>query len=196
MRDMTRNLIFFSALVWLIAGCDRLSVKESLNGVRAELLDQEGNKTVFPDDFDGKTVLVGYLYTYCPDICPFITLHMKEVEEELDREDVHFVAITLDPPRDTPEVLADYARRFSLKKEKWTLLTGERDEVGRLLEELNIVSRRTPIRETDSGEPIYFIDHTDRVSLMDGEANLRRHSPGSEMDTAEVVADIRALLTR
>lgn len=183
-------------LLW-VAACDRLSVKEPLDDLQVDLVNQRGETVTFPESFRGRVVLVGYLYTHCPDICPVITLNMKEVERELEGdEEAHFVAISMDPRRDTPEVMADYAERFGLDGERWSLLTGESADVERLLDRLGIIARRTPTRITESGYQIYFIDHSDRVSLMDRSGNLRRHYMGSELRGEEVVADMGSVLER
>jgi len=182
------SVCFFSA-------CDRLSVKDQLGELQFELTDHRGDQIIFPDSFKGKTILAGYLYTTCPDICPMITYNMRDVERELDTDEIHFISISFDPDRDTPDILADYARNYRLEDEKWSLLTGDRRTISSLMERLEIATVKTPTRFTQSGDQIYFIDHTDRVSLIDKEGNLRRNYRGSELKSEEVIADIRTLLT-
>jgi len=153
----------------------------------------------FPGSFKGTIVLVGYIYTYCPDICSIVTLNMREVQRQLDISDdseVHFVGITMDPGRDTPQVLADYADRFDLDDRQWSFLTGDREVITRLMDQLEVVVRRTPTRFTDEGTAIYFIDHSDKVSLMDEEGNIRQNYMGSELAGDQVVEDIMTLLQR
>jgi protein SCO1 len=187
-------LMVTAVFVFAFAACDRLSVKDDLNDVQFELTDHRGEQVIFPDSFQGKSVLIGYVYTHCPDICPMITFNMRDVEQELDRDDIHFVSISFDPNRDTPEILADYARNYRLNDEKWSLLTGDRRTISELLDRLNIATVKTPSRFTESGHQIYFIDHTDRVTLIDSEGKIRRHYTGSELRSEEVITDIRQLL--
>src|SRR5262244_3677619 len=61
----------------------------------------------------GKAVVVAFIYTECPDICPMLTQKMVEIQDELGANfgaKVAFVSISLDPEHDTPEVLKDYAQ--------------------------------------------------------------------------------------
>lgn len=183
--------VLLAALVW--TNCDRLSVKESFEGVRYELTDHRNESVILPDFFEGKILLVGYVYTHCPDVCPMITQKMRAVERTLEEDEVHFVSITFDPDRDTPEILANYAHNFDLNEERWTLLTGQREVVDSLLERLGIQTVKTPTRFSDKGEASYFIDHTDRVSLIDKNGRVRRHYPGSQLDPETVLRDIRKL---
>lgn len=177
-----------------VTGCDRLSVKDNLNDAQFELVDHRGDTVTFPDDFSGKAILAGYVYTHCPDICPMITFNMRDVEQALDSEDLYFLSISFDPDRDTPEILADYVKTYQLDDSRWSMLTGDRKTISILLERLNIVTVKTPSRFTDSGNRVYFIDHTDRVTLIDKDGNIRRNYMGSELSSNEVIEDIRALM--
>lgn len=194
--SFNRRFIFaVSMLVMSAYGCDRLKVQDTLSGHEYLLKNQHDADIHFPSDFEGKVMLVGYVYTHCPDICPLITFNMRDIQHELEDEgNLLFVSVSFDPDRDTPEVLSDYASNFRLNQDNWQLLTGNKTVVESLLSKLNIGTVKTPTRFTDSGTPIYFIDHTDRVTLIDGEGQIRNHYSGSELDKNEVVNDIRRLL--
>lgn len=180
----------------LVSGCDRLSVKDTLEGVNIALTDQFNHDVVFPKAYTENVMLVGYVYTHCPDICPIITINMRDVQRELAEENEFIlVSISFDPDRDTPEVLNDYAERYRLNQENWRLLTGDKREVETLLEKLKIVTVKTPTRFTDENRPIYFIDHTDRVTLIDKKGQIRRTYTGSEFNYGEIADDVRLLLS-
>lgn len=196
MRFRCCKLFLLSFVLLAAGGCDRLSVKESLSGFEVELVNQQGETVHFPGSFRGGTVLIGFIYTHCPDICPLTTLNMKEVQQRIDNPEAHFIGISMDPVRDTPDVLADYERNYGLDSSKWSLLTGERDEVRKLLEKLDVIARRTPMRVTDSGRQVYFIDHSDKVSLLDRNGDIRQTYPGSELQGDDVLADMEWLLAR
>lgn len=179
----------------LIQGCDRLSVKKNLDGEEYSLLDQDSTQVVFPDNFSGKVVLVGYVYTHCPDICPMITYNMQDVQGEIgDKDDFMLVSVSFDPDRDTPKVLSDYAESFELDQQNWRLLTGEKSEVESLLEKLEITRVKSPTRFVEDRPPVYFFDHTDKVSLIDKKGRVRRSYFGSELDSDQVAEDIQTLL--
>ncbi len=196
LRKIRFDTTIVAACVALLLGssCSRTSVKDDLSDKSFELINQTGEKVVFPEDFLGSTVLVGYVYTRCPDICPMITYNMRDVSRELqDNSDLQFISISFDPVRDTPEILAEYAEGYKLNLDNWTLLTGNPETVDKLLERLGIAVQKTPTRFTEEGEEIYFLDHTDRVSLIDSEGKLRNNYYGSELDTEHVLEDIKKI---
>jgi protein SCO1 len=188
-------LITAGFVLTTLSGCDKLSVKKSLEGVTYQLIDQTHTDVTFPDSYFGKVMLVGYVYTHCPDICPMITYNMRDIQRELPEEhDFTLISISFDPDRDSPEILYDYAENYRLDQSNWKLLTGNKSEVESLLEILEISTVKTPTRFTEDNTPVYFIDHTDRVTLIDRKGNIRKHYMGSELNPQEVAADIKTLL--
>ncbi len=179
----------------LAAGCGRLSVKDTLEGYDFKLVNQFNETVHFPESYQGNVMLVGYVYTHCPDICPIITYNMRDVQQAFhDYDNLLLVSVSFDPARDTPEILYQYAENYRLNQDNWQLLTGEQGEVESLLKKLQIFTVKTPTRFADDNTPIYFIDHTDRVTLIDGKGQIRRNYPGSELSSEEVIEDIRTLL--
>lgn len=190
-----RSILAVCMLVLTAYSCDRLKVQDTLSGDEYPLKNQHNDDINFPSDFEGKVMLVGYVYTHCPDICPLITYNMRNIQDEFQEgENLLFVSVSFDPDRDTPDVLYDYASNFNLNQQNWQLLTGNKTVVESLLSKLNIGTVKTPTRFTDSGTPIYFIDHTDRVTLIDDQGRIRRHYSGSELKKNEVIKDIEKLL--
>ncbi len=182
-------------LLMIAIGCDRLAVQDNLQNVEYEVTDQFGESVHFPESFEGKVMLVGYVYTHCPDICPMITYNMRDIQREIEnQEEFMLVSVSFDPDRDTPEVLYEYAESYRLNQDNWRLLTGERSEIESMLEKLKISTVKTPTRFTDDNTPIYFIDHTDKITLIDKYGQIRRTYQGSELNFDEVVNDIRVLL--
>ncbi len=184
-------------LLLAVSGCDRLSVKDTLEGEEYILMNQFHEEISFPADVQGKVVLVGYVYTHCPDICPIITFNMRDIQQELaGRNDFMLISISFDPQRDTPEVLSEYASNYRLDQNNWQLLTGEPQNVESVLKRLKIGTLKSPTRFTESGTPVYFIDHTDRVTLIDEKGQIRKNYTGSELNKNEVVNDILVLLNQ
>ncbi|MCC5915110.1 MAG: SCO family protein [Balneolaceae bacterium] len=185
------------AVIWItLPGCDQLKVKDTFDEDETYvLLDQENREITFPDSFKGNVMLVSYVYTFCPDICPLITYNLRDIQRELpDVENFMLVSVSFDPDRDTPEILYDYANNYRLDQSNWRLLTGERRVVEDLLKKLRISTLKSPSRFTEDNKELYFIDHTDRITLIDADGNVRRHYPGSEMDHETVLRDIKQLL--
>lgn len=180
-----------------LSGCDSLSVKKSISAEEFSLLDHNNREVVFPDDYLGKILLVGYVYTHCPDICPAITYNMRDVQQLVaDSSNFMLISISFDPERDSPSILSDYAANYRLDTDSWSLLTGERKEVDEVLELLEISTVKTPTRFLEDGKAIYFIDHTDRVTLIDREGNIRKQYIGSEFKPEEVAEDVNKLIGR
>src|SRR5438874_67709 len=74
---------------------------------------------------NGHIWVVDFIFTNCPGPCPRMTSQMKQVLRATeDNPAVRFVSISIDPKRDTPEVLASYARKFHADTERWVFLTG------------------------------------------------------------------------
>ena len=92
------------------------------------LVDQNGENYSFDTDSEG-VVVVSFIFTRCPDVCPVITQQLKNVELELserERDDVSFVSITVDPAHDSPEMLLEYTQRHGVS---WPHLTGTQAEL-------------------------------------------------------------------
>ena len=94
----------------------------------APLTDQNGEQYALTTDANG-VVVVSFIFTRCPDVCPMLTQSLIAVEDSLtdeEREDVTFVSISVDPNHDTPEVLKEYSERMGAA---WPHLTGSMEEL-------------------------------------------------------------------
>jgi len=182
----------------LLVGCGESY--DSLSDEAYPLTNYDGTAVTFPAAYEGEVVLVGYVYTQCPDICSVITANMRNVYDALDgdTEGVQFVTITFDPARDTPAQLAAYAETFSLQERQWDLLTGNPATIHALMQRMGV--RRALAGEdaaafdgTFPEDEDYIIDHTDRMTLIDGEGRIRDYYMGSRMPAEMVVEDINHL---
>jgi len=107
------------------------------------LVTHEGKPVRFFDDLiKGKVVAINFIYTSCPDVCPLETAMLREVQEILGDQvgrDVFMYSITIDPERDTPEVLKKYAEKFEVGP-GWLFLTGKKDDITLLRKKLGLYS--------------------------------------------------------
>lgn len=105
------------------------------------LVTHEGKTVRFFDDLiQGKVVLINFIYTSCPDTCPLETAQLAKVQRILgDRvgRDIFMYSITIDPENDTPEVLAQYRKRYRAP-EGWWFLTGEESDITLLRKKLGL----------------------------------------------------------
>ena len=108
------------------------------------LTDQHGEDFSFDTDAEG-VVIVSFIFTRCPDVCPVLTVSLSAVEDELSKEeraDVTFVSITVDPEHDSPEVLAEYSERMGAS---WPHLTGTTEEMEPIWEMFGVVVQQNVI---------------------------------------------------
>ena len=131
-----------------------------------ELLNQDGVK-VRLEDLRGKVVVMTYMYTSCTYACPLLLTKFMKIEDrfrEYMGEELILVAITVDPERDTPEVLHDFASNLGSGPSGWVFLTGTRQEIDRVLEAYNI----RYLKDEKTKE----YSHTNRIVIIDREGNL------------------------
>ncbi|MDF2997009.1 MAG: electron transport protein SCO1/SenC [Xanthobacteraceae bacterium] len=151
-----------------------------------QLVDQDGRK-VTQGDYAGAPFLVFFGFTHCPDVCPTALFDMSQAFEALgpDARKVAGLFITVDPERDTPEVMKNYLGSFhpSIRG-----LTGSPEEVAAAIKTYRAYAKKVPTQGSD-----YTMDHTAVVYLMGKDGvfvaplNLKR-------PPAEVAADLRKYL--
>ncbi|MGH8433070.1 MAG: SCO family protein [Pseudomonas sp.] len=114
------------------------------------LVTQDGKTVRFYDDLlKGKAVVINVIYTHCPDVCPLTTANLARVQKLLGNrvgKDIFFYSISIDPERDTPEVLKAYAEKFHVGP-GWLFLTGKKEDITLVQKKLGLWSR------TDAVDP-------------------------------------------
>ncbi len=151
------------------------------------LISQDG-AAVKLADYRGKVVAVTFIFTLCADTCPVLTPMMSFVQDQLGAnfgEKIHFVSITVDPERDTPEVLKEYAQAFCANLSGWSFLTGTPDAIGDLTRRYGVFAAKTA-----NGS----IDHTFLTSIIDQRGILRVQYLGVRFDPEEFRRDLVSLL--
>ena len=158
------------------------------------LTDEQGRHVTFPQEYSGKTLLVSYIYTHCPNVCVMTTDRMQRIRERLKgRNDVMFVSITLDPRRDTVAVLRSYAEIRGIDTHQWHFLTGDQDVLDSLFGKVGVFYRRSFMERPKKGEDVYFLDHSDIVTLVDKSGTVRAEFKGTELDVDNVVEKINEI---
>jgi protein SCO1/2 len=192
---LLRFLSIASLLV--VSGCSEPDYKWSLYDVSGHLPDLEfslkgvGNKTVTQVDLKNKTVLVFFGYASCPDICPTTMAQLTEVIAKLgdDARDVRILFISVDPHRDTPDMLQAYVDAFNKNA---VGLTGSEKEVAALARRYRIAYQIEKPKPGDSSE-IYDVTHSRGVFIFDRFGKARLLASDTEaIDT--VTADLRRLI--
>ena len=137
----------------------------------------------------GKIWIADFVYTTCPGPCPMISSRMSELQKPLEKTDVHLVSFSVDPEKDTPQVLRGYADRLQADPARWDFLTGPKSVIYKLSHDgfKLAVSDGTG----EQGIPI----HTTRMVLVDRHGDIRGYYDATEADAiTKVVADTSHLL--
>jgi len=148
----------------------------------------QDNLQVSLHDFRGKVVAVSFIYTYCTDVCPMLTAHMASVQEKLGSAfgpKIAFVSITVDPERDTPDVLKEYSQSFGADLKGWSFLTGDPAVVHEVGRKYGVIAKKAA-----NGD----VDHTLLTSLVDPNGMLRVQYLGVRFDLEEFRDDLVSLL--
>jgi protein SCO1 len=194
-----RKLIFIMPVLivaFVISGCSsKPDVIHDLSNKNYTLINSDGSVVNFPGDYRGKTIVIGFIYTHCPDICPMTTHNIDLVKQELDKrgvKDVTYVDISFDPNRDTPSVLKEYADIRGINTNQFHFLTGNENTIKSLLKDCNIyaIPGDTTIVGKDTA---YFFIHTDRISVMGPDGKIRAEYKGSTANREELIKDINRI---
>ncbi len=186
------SLIFFASFI----GCgNNFPLDQNISAKKINLINTDSSEVTFPNILNNKVSVIGFIYTHCPDICPMTTHNMQVVEKKLEKDNVknvNFVVISFDPDRDTPTILKKYADIRGINLDKWSFLTGDKQNIDTLLKEFNVYAIPGDSTKSNGKWEYYFI-HTDRISLVDADGNLRKNFPGSTLNVDNLVKDIKSL---
>jgi protein SCO1/2 len=133
----------------------------------------------------GKVWIADFIFTNCAGPCPIMTSHMAELHRAFESDDrVRMVSISVDPERDTPEVLAEYATKFGADTGRWHFLTGDVETIHELaVKGFKVGSVDNPIL------------HSDRFILVDLQGVIRGYYTGSDSsDLLRLTRDVTKLL--
>jgi len=182
-----------------LSGCDQFtssSAKQAFRGIditgaeyarTLSLPDQEGKQRSL-SDYKGKVVVVFFGYTQCPDVCPATMAELAQVKQALgkDGERVQGIFVSVDPERDTPEILKSYMASFD---GSFVALRGTPEQTKEAAKEFKVFYGKVPGKTEGS----YTVDHTAGSFVFDASGKVRlfvRYGSGAEALTA----DLKALL--
>ena len=189
-----RRLFLLVPAAILLAGCAEQAPQfrtTDITGVdygqTFELTDHNGQRRTL-EDFRGKAVTLFFGFTQCPDVCPTSLSTMSEVMRKLgsDADRVQVLFITVDPERDTQELLAEYVPVFD---ERFLGLYGDAEETAAVADEFRIYYAKSG----DTEGKHYNVDHSAGTYILDPEGRLRLYARYGE--PAEAIAeDLEVLL--
>lgn len=169
-------------------------VMDDFSDERYELVNQDGETVIFPDDFQGSPLVLGFIYTNCPDICSFITANVGKIHDEMDDPgDTQFVLVTFDPARDTPEVLQNYASAFDMNTRPFHFLTGDEQVISDFMKRVGVRTQESYSKDLENGDRLYFINHSDKILLINEESQLIFDYGGSMTPPSIIIEDLEKL---
>ena len=137
----------------------------------------------------GKIWIADFIFTTCPGPCPIISTRMSELQRPLEKTGVHLVSFTVDPEKDTPEVLRAYAEKLHAQPQRWDFLTGPRDAIHSLSRDGFKLGLSEGAEE--DGGPV----HTTRFVLVDRAGTIRGYYDALAADAVtKLLADANHLL--
>ena len=199
MRPTARLAVALLAAALALAGCDRLfgSSKSPFQGIDVTGGDMGGElrltghdgKPRSLADFRGKVVVVSFGFTHCPDVCPTTLADLASAVKQLggDASRVQVLFVTVDPKRDTPELLRQYVPAFH---PDFIGLYGDEAALERAKKEFHVYAQ---VRPPKPGEEAYTVDHSAHMYVVDQQGKLRLLLPPGAKPAA-IASDLRVLL--
>jgi protein SCO1/2 len=152
-----------------------------------QLPDQDG-KIRSLKDFQGKLVVLFFGYTQCPDVCPTTMTELAQVKKELgaDGDKLQVLFVTVDPERDTPQVLKGYMANFD---PSFIALRGSPEQLAAMAKDFKVFYKKTEGKTPTS----YSMDHSAASYVYDTKGQLRLYTRYGSGATA-LVSDLKLLL--
>ncbi|HTP10753.1 MAG TPA: SCO family protein [Anaerolineae bacterium] len=143
-------------------------------------------------DLRGKWILLAYGYTHCPDVCPLTLSHLRDVKQAIDPtgDKVQVAFVTIDPDRDTPDVMRQYVGHFDQQFEyKFKGLSGTPAQIAAAAQPYNVKYEK----KADNSANGYSMAHTAEVYLIDPQFNWRMTFPFG-IEAQEIASDVQYLM--
>jgi len=190
-----RALLLASCM--LVAACGDKAANWTLYDIKGHLPDLKfqlagaGGKTVSSNDLKGKTVLLFFGYASCPDVCPTTMAQLTAVLQQLGdaADNVRIVFVSVDPHRDTPDVLQAYVDAFNKSA---IGVTGSEKQIADLARRYRVAYQIEKPRPGDAAD-VYDVTHSRGVYIFDNEGQARLLASDTDSIGA-IVKDLRQLI--
>lgn len=179
-------LVSLSALV--IASCrTKLEPLPDLGAVPTLTLKNQAGQAVPLASLHAEPLLVAFFFTRCPSVCPRLVGRLKEIEVSAGSvAKVRFALISVDPEFDTPLVLAEYAKKYGLRAEAWSLLTGEYEKIATAAEGAFKIGLSG---QYAADQPGFGITHGSHIVLVDSRGHIRKYIRSFDDDAIQVATE-------
>lgn len=187
------RLLLFSTLFFVAACSGGNEVETTMTSEVApfEATNQNGD-TITNEDFEGQWWVADFVFTNCTTVCLPMTANMQKLQDKIndaDLENVQLVSFSVDPDRDSPEVLSEYASEYGADLDNWTFLTGYEFDT---IKELSIESFKSLVAEAPEGDD--QVSHGTSFFLVNPDGEVIKNYKGTEVDAMdEIVLDLENL---
>jgi protein SCO1/2 len=153
-----------------------------------QLINQNG-QPFGSEQLSGKIWIADFIYTTCPGPCPMISSRMSELQKPLQKTDVHLVSFSVDPEKDTPEILRTYAEKLQAESGRWDFLTGAKSAIYKLSHD------GFKLAVSDGSDAQGIPVHSTRMVLVDRHGQIRGYYDATEPEAiTKLLADTNHLL--
>ncbi len=191
---MSLRLLFLLVLA-LSCACSQPEPLPEYGATPAFELTERSGRTVSSAELAGKVWVADFIFTTCAGPCPLMSTHMAGLQRATAGMDVPLVSFTVDPERDTPEVLTEYAGRYKADPERWLFLTGPKQALYDMIQKGFLLAVGDGSL-TEGGAPgPGIITHSVKFVLVDQQGRIRGYYSGEEANVVDqILPDIRRLI--
>ena len=152
-------------------------------------LTNQNNQPFGSTQLAGKIWIADFIFTSCPGPCPMVSSRMSELQRPLEKTDVHLVSFSVDPEKDTPEVLRGYADKLKAQPARWDFLTGSKSTI------YDLSKNGFKLAVSDGSEEAGVPVHSTRIVLVDRHGEIRGYYEATAADAVtKLLADTSHLL--
>lgn len=198
---MKKSILIFIAAVMVACSHSKGPLPQWGTLPDFRLMDQQG-KAFGLKELSGQVWVADFIFTSCAGTCPMLTQRMKRVQEaiaEMGEQGAGYriISFSVDPERDTPERLAQYARDFDARPEHWSFLTGPMDQVSQtVVQGFKIAMGKVP-GAGDQAAPkaaeVFEIVHGEKFVLVDRQGVIRGYYDSDGAGITQLIADMKSL---
>ncbi|HEY9176132.1 MAG TPA: SCO family protein [Flavipsychrobacter sp.] len=163
------------------------------------LTDQFGDKISLNKDYKGKILLVNFIFTNCPSVCPRLTSNMKDLQAAFKKDPkrdtgmdtlIQLVSVTVDPKRDSFPAMRAFADGYRINYKNWSFLTGPREDI------YNFARKQLFVNMQEGTGGVEDLIHTQKIVLIDTSRYIRGYYDGLDTGALIQCAEDVVLLTK
>lgn len=161
---------------------------ESIFNLTGDWISQD-NRRIKIQSFQGKVIIAAMVFTHCEGACPRIVADIQRIEKAFtpkELKSIHFLLISMDPERDTPERCREFANEYQLNS-NWTIISSSEDATTEMANVLNV-----KVKKLSSGG----FDHSNTIHIINQQGLITYQQNGLEQEPEGSIASIRDLLKK